>query len=224
MMSSSELSCYPHDVSTPAPPSNRFEKRRAGTRQALIRAARQILAESGDTGASIQAIAERADVGFGSFYNHFESKADLFDAAVEDALEEYGAVIDELLDGIEDPAERVAGGVRISVRLGASHPEIAQILRHRGLAHIFSDRGLAPRALQDLERGTASGRFDPPDPVIALCAMGGSLLALLELPYSRPEIDTAAAANDLAETVLRMLGVASREAREIARGPFPGAD
>ncbi|MER5519894.1 helix-turn-helix domain-containing protein, partial [Streptomyces sp. NPDC002763] len=31
----------------------------------------------GDTSASIQAIAERADVGFGSFYNHFDSKAEL---------------------------------------------------------------------------------------------------------------------------------------------------
>ncbi|MEU2778010.1 TetR/AcrR family transcriptional regulator, partial [Streptomyces sp. NPDC007162] len=66
---------------TSAPPRNRFERRRAETRQALIRAARQILAETGDTSASIQAIAERADVGFGSFYNHFESKTELFDAS-----------------------------------------------------------------------------------------------------------------------------------------------
>ncbi|MYW21020.1 TetR family transcriptional regulator, partial [Streptomyces sp. SID2955] len=73
---------------TPAAPLNRFERRRAETRQALIRAARQILAETGDTSASIQAIAERADVGFGSFYNHFESKAQLFDEAVRDALDE----------------------------------------------------------------------------------------------------------------------------------------
>ncbi|MYS93424.1 MULTISPECIES: helix-turn-helix domain-containing protein, partial [Streptomyces] len=64
---------------TSAPPSNRFERRRAETRRALIHAARQILAETGDTSASIQAIAERADVGFGSFYNHFESKTELFE-------------------------------------------------------------------------------------------------------------------------------------------------
>ncbi|MFE5084180.1 TetR/AcrR family transcriptional regulator [Streptomyces mirabilis] len=65
---------------------------------------RQILAESGDTSASFQAIAERADVSFGSFYNHFTSKAELFDAAVADALHEYGQAIDEHVHGIQDPA------------------------------------------------------------------------------------------------------------------------
>ena len=208
----------------PTSPStgNRFEKRRAETRQALIRAARQILAESGDTSASIQAIAERADVGFGSFYNHFESKADLFDAAVADALEEYATVTDELLRGVEDPAERVAGGVRISVRLAASHPEIAQILRHRGLAHIYSDRGLAERALHDVELGVAAGRFTVTDPIVALSALGGSLLALLELGYAQPDLDFERIAQTMAEMMLRMLGVPVDEARDVASRPCPG--
>src|SRR5688500_6649399 len=97
-----------------APPGNRFERRRAETRGALVRAARQILAETGDTSASIQAIAERADVGFGSFYNHFESKTELFEAAVQDALEEYGQTFDDRLREIDDPAELVAAGFRLS--------------------------------------------------------------------------------------------------------------
>src|SRR3954471_24173627 len=98
---------------TSAPPRNRFERRRAETRQALVGAARQILAETGDTSASIQTIAERADVGFGSFYNHFESKTELFDAAVVDALEELGQTFDEHLQNIDDPAELVAAGLRL---------------------------------------------------------------------------------------------------------------
>jgi len=209
---------------TPAPTGNRFEKRRAETRQALVRAARQILAESGDTSASIQAIAERADVGFGSFYNHFESKADLFDAAVGDALEEYGAVVDDLLSGVEDPAERVAGGVRISVRLAGSHPEIVQILRHRGLAHIYTDRGLAERALRDVETGVATGRFSVAEPVVALSALGGSLLALLELGYAKPDLDFDLTAQTMAEMMLRMLGVPADEAHDVAWGPYPGSE
>ncbi|MFE2738027.1 TetR/AcrR family transcriptional regulator [Streptomyces sp. NPDC059349] len=70
------------------PRRNRFERRRAQTRQALVRAARQILAESGGTKASVHAVAERADVGLRSVYNHFTGKSGLFDAAVDDALEE----------------------------------------------------------------------------------------------------------------------------------------
>lgn len=219
---------------TSAPPSNRFARRRAETRQALVRAARQILAESGDTSVSIQAIADRADVGFGSFYNHFESKTALFDAAVADALDEYGQAIDEAVQEIDDPAELVAAGVRLSAKMAGSHPEIMQILRHRGLGQILppardsvrageapSDRGLAPRALRDLERGVASGRFAPLEPTVALSAMGGALLALLELRFARPDIDGDEAGANLAEMVLRMLGVPPDDAHEVARRALP---
>ncbi|MFI5551945.1 TetR/AcrR family transcriptional regulator [Streptomyces sp. NPDC051738] len=208
-------------MSTSALPRNRFERRRAETRQALVRAARQILAETGDTSASIQAIAERADVGFGSFYNHFESKTELFDAAVKDALEELGQTFDEHLEGIDDPAELVAAGFRLSARMAESRPELMQVLRHRGLGHIHSDSGLAPRALRDLEVGVASGRFVIVDPVAALTAVGGSLLALLELRFARPELDGDEAASNLAEMLLRMLGVPPEDARDVARRPLP---
>ncbi|MGY5014348.1 TetR/AcrR family transcriptional regulator [Streptomyces sp. 900105755] len=206
---------------TSAPPRNRFERRRAETRQALVRAARQILAETGDTSASIQAIAERADVGFGSFYNHFESKAELFDAAVTDALEEFGQVIDELVEGIDDPAELVAAGFRLAARMADSHPELMRILRDRGLAHIHSERGLSPRALRDLERGIASGRFTGTDPTTALSALGGTLLSLVALRLARPDLDGDEAAADLAAMGLRMLGLAPDDAHEVTRRPLP---
>ncbi|MFF7394176.1 TetR family transcriptional regulator [Streptomyces scabiei] len=206
---------------TSAPPSNRFERRRAETRRSLVRAARQILAETGDTGASIQAIAERADVGFGSFYNHFESKAELFDAAVTDALEEFGQAFDERLTGIDDPAELVAAGFRLSARMADSHPELMQVLRRRGLGYLHSDNGLTVRALRDLQAGIASGRFTAVEPVVALSALGGTLLSLAELRFARPDLDGDEAAVNLAEMVLRMLGVPSDDAHEVARRPLP---
>ncbi|MFG2961679.1 TetR/AcrR family transcriptional regulator [Streptomyces sp. NPDC048288] len=208
---------------TSAPPSNRFERRRAETRQALVRAARRILAETGDTGASIQAIAERADVGFGSFYNHFDSKTELFEAAVVDALEEFGRTFDERLAGIDDPAELVAAGFRLSARMADSHPELMQVLRRRGLGHIHSENGLTTRAVRDVQVGMDSGRFTVVDPAVALSALGGTLLSLVELRFARPEIDGDEAAANLAEMVLRMLGVPPDDAREVARRPLPDA-
>ncbi|NUP21359.1 MAG: TetR/AcrR family transcriptional regulator [Streptomyces sp.] len=205
-------------------PNNRFERRRAETRGALVRAARQILAETGDTSASIQAIAERADVGFGSFYNHFDSKTELFETAVVDAMEEFGQAFDEHLTGIDDPAELVAAGFRLSARMADSHPELMQVLRRRGLGHIHADNGLARRALRDLEVGIASGRFSAFDPVVALTALGGTLLALVELRFARPEVDGDEAAVDLAEMVLRMLGLSADDAHEVARRPLPDLD
>ncbi|MFE7853791.1 TetR/AcrR family transcriptional regulator [Streptomyces sp. NPDC057403] len=207
---------------TSAPPGNRFERRRAETRRALVRAARQILAETGDTGVSIQVIAERADVGFGSFYNHFESKTELFEAAVIDALEEFGQSFDERLSGLDDPAELVAAGFRLSARMADTRPELMQVLRRRGLGYIHSDNGLARRAVRDLEAGMASGRFTAVDPAVALSALGGTLLSLAELRFARPDLDGDEAAVNLAEMVLLMLGVPADDAHEVARRPLPG--
>ncbi|MER6632658.1 TetR/AcrR family transcriptional regulator [Streptomyces sp. NPDC000987] len=204
-----------------APSRNRFERRRAETRQALVGAARQILAETGDTSVSIQAIAERADVGFGSFYNHFASKTELFDAAVVDALEEFGRTFDERLAGIDDPAELVAAGFRLSARMTGSHPELMQVLRRRGLGYLHTDNGLSSRARRDLASGIASGRFTAVEPAVALSALGGTLLSLLELKFSRPDLDGDEAASHLAEMVLRMLGLSADDAREVARRPLP---
>lgn len=207
----------------PASPRNRFERRRAETRQALVRAARKLLADSGDTSASIRTIAELADVGFGSFYNHFTGKPDLFDAAVADALEEFARAVDSHLYGVDDPAERLASGMRLSARMAGSHPEIMRILCHSELGRICAGRGLAPRARHDVEQGMTSGRFTVDDPMIALTALNGSLLALLQLWLYQPEADGDQAAGKMAEMLLHMLGLSADEARDLTRRPLPVA-
>ncbi|GAA3135491.1 hypothetical protein GCM10017687_59750 [Streptomyces echinatus] len=57
-----------------------------------------------------------------------------------------GAVHDPAREtrGIDDPAELVAAGFRLTARMADSHPELMRILRDRGLAHIHSERGLSP--------------------------------------------------------------------------------
>src|SRR6476619_2665988 len=65
----------------------RLDRRKARTRQALIDAAVRLIAAGRGERASIQEITEAADIGFGSFYNHFESKEELFRTASEDLLE-----------------------------------------------------------------------------------------------------------------------------------------
>ncbi|MFD4415325.1 hypothetical protein ACFVXW_37385 [Streptomyces sp. NPDC058251] len=122
-------SAPPRRMPTSAPPRNRSERRRAETRQALVRADRRILAWTGDTGTSIHAIAERADTA--------------------------------------DP----------SVALTAL---------------------TAPTALT---------------------ALGGSLPALVEPRFARPDLDGDDAASNLAETLLRMPGVPPEDARDIVRRP-----
>ncbi|MDT0343387.1 TetR/AcrR family transcriptional regulator [Streptomyces litchfieldiae] len=205
---------------TTQPALNRFARRRAVTRQALIGAARRILAERGTGDVSIQEIADRADVGFGSFYNHFSSKAELFSAAVGEALEDYGHELDAVAGGLGDPAEKFAASVRLTMAMVQSRPELMRVLRNSGLDHVHSGRGLGPRALRDIEEGVAAGRFTVDDPVVALSAASGALLGLVDLRLREPAGAAPGDGERMAELVLRMLGVPVAEAREIATRPL----
>ncbi len=63
----------------------RAARRPAQTRNPLplLDAAVQLMAEKGMEGGTINEITEAADVGFGSFYNHFESKEAIYAALLE---------------------------------------------------------------------------------------------------------------------------------------------
>jgi AcrR family transcriptional regulator len=202
-------------------PVTRTERRKALTRQKLIDAARAFLASDTHSTASIQDITDAADVGFGSFYNHFSSKAELFEAAVSEVLEELGQLLDGLSSDVADPAMAFAQSVRLTARLAVARPETAQVLVRHGMAYIDADDGLAPRALRDIETGVAAGRFQVNNPRLALANTAGALLAILHVSLSHPDTVTDATCDEAAEQLLRMLGVPLDEAHEIATAPLP---
>ena len=170
-----------------APKVTRLDRRKARTRQALIDAAVRLIAEGRGDRASIPEITEEADIGFGSFYNHFDSKEQLFQTASEEVLERWGQLIDRASAGLTDPAELFAVGTRITGRLGWTHPDIAGFLTGTGLGVLDIPTGLVPRALRDIQAGQVAGRFTVPDPEIALSAAVGGMLGLLRMCQRHPE-------------------------------------
>jgi AcrR family transcriptional regulator len=200
---------------------SRLDRRKAQTRQALIDAAVRLIAEGRGDRASIAEITEEADIGFGSFYNHFESKEQLFQTASEEVLERWGQLIDQASAGITDPAEIFAVGTRISGRLGWTHPDIAGFLTGAGLAALDIPSGLAPRALRDIQAGQAAGRFTVSDAEIALSAVAGGLIGLLRMCQRHPDRVTETTVDQLAEAELRLLGVSADEAARLTALPLP---
>jgi AcrR family transcriptional regulator len=202
-------------------PASRVDRRKERTRRALLDAARRILAERGTTDVSIQEITDTADVGFGSFYNHFETKADLFQTVVSEVLEEYGAALDQACEQLDDAAEIYAVGVRMTTRLATTQPAVAQVLVRVGFSYAWSERGLAARALRDIRRGMAQGRFTVDDARLGLVSTAGCVLAFITLALERPGEMSDADADDLAEMLLTMLGMAHVAAAEVAHRPLP---
>ena len=204
----------------PTRPS-RLDRRKAQTRQALIGAAIRLIGEGRGDRASIQEITEEADIGFGSFYNHFESKEALFQSAFAEVLERWGELIDDACAGISDPAEVLATSIRISGRLCWAQPEIARFLVGAGMDLLNADFGLAPRARRDIQAGLRAGRFQVPSAEVALTVLAGGLLGLIRLRLRDPDGVGDAAVDWLAEVTLRMLGLADAEAARIATLPLP---
>ncbi len=200
--------------------SARGAQRRARTRSALVKAAQQLLAEN-RTNVAILEITQLADVGMGSFYNHFESREQLFEAAVDDALELQGAFLDELADDLDDPAEVFARSFRLVGRLHRPLPELSKVILSQGAALVTADRGLAPRALRDIRGAVAAGRFTVADPTAALLVVGGAALALGQHVHEHPEEDDALLADTVTESLLVMLGLAPDEARAVVGRELP---
>lgn len=201
---------------------NRLDRRKARTRAALIRAAQTLIAE-GRTNVPILEITQAADVGMGSFYNHFETKEELFDAAVESVMDAYGQLLDTLTADIDDPAEVFATSFRLAGRLHRREPELSRVLLNNALRLLSSEEGLAPRARRDIQAGIDAGVFKVDDVDLAVTMSAGALVCLGQLLHDQPGRDDGAAADRLAEDLLRVYGVPAKQARRICSLPLPDA-
>ncbi|WP_431969907.1 TetR/AcrR family transcriptional regulator [Nocardia sp. bgisy134] len=199
---------------------NRLERRKARTRAALVSAAQALLAE-GKLNVPILEITQAADVGMGSFYNHFHSREELYQAAIEEALDQHGALLDVLCEDMDDPAQVFAQSFRLTGRLHRLNPTLSKVLLNDGLNLARSSRGLAPRARRDIEAAVRAGRFHVGDPELAMTIVTGAALCLGQLLHDRPERDDAEAADQVTEDLLRMFGLPADEAREICARPLP---
>jgi AcrR family transcriptional regulator len=200
---------------------NRGARRRARTRARLVEAARVLIARQGVEATRINEITEEADVGFGSFYNHFASKDEIVEAVLAETLHAQGAAIDALTRDLEDPAEVVAVAHRYFVDLARTDPDWAWLLVRLDITHQVAWGALGPFAMRDLRRGLKTKRFEVPDAAIVVHASGGALLAVM-----RAVLDGSAGRNageHHATGVLRMFGVDPAEAAEIASRPLPVA-
>ena len=204
-----------------APRPSRLDRRKERTRQALIGAAVELIANGRGDRASIQEITDAADIGFGSFYNHFDTKDELFATASAELLERWGQMIDRACEGISDPAEIFAVSFRISGRLGWTHPEMARFITGSGLSLLDTRTGLAPRALRDIRAGQNAGSFAALDAGVVLSGVAGGLIGLLRLGQDHPDRMNEQVVDQLAEAILRLLGVPAGEAARLATLPIP---
>lgn len=209
----------------------RGERRKLATRASLLDAAFKLMATRGIDAIAISEITEAADVGAGSFYNHFESKEAIHAAVTQRVFDQFADALEASVGHLADPAEVIAVSVRQTISRAAREPDWGRFLLREGYSGRALSQGLGPRLRRDIRAGVASSRLKLFDPALCFAAVGGTVLAAVasqirapqaargdELALRGPAIPERAAA-----MVLVILGLSEEEAVRVANRPLPAA-
>lgn len=207
------------DKASPKPPLGRVAKRQERNRQALLDAGYRLISERGIDAATMQEIAQLADVGAGTVYSYFQSKESLAVAVMEEVMRNLGVRIEEVTDTFDDPAQVYAFGVRTVIEAATGDRRWKQLLNRPDVIADAMFRCMGPFAIRDLENATKAGRFKVADASLtwkmATYAIVGVSLAVAREEISGPVIQ---------ETVVRLLcmtGIGEAQAIDLANRPRP---
>ena len=196
------------------------------SRKRIVDAARQVFFEQGFERANLDEVARRAGLAKGTIYRHFESKAELY----VEILAQNADTFVERMTRVIDPRVPAADQIRHLARFYFDH-YTTQLEYFRIFWAIDNQRliGQLPpnlvelvtkvwkRALlllaQVIERGVASGEFEPCDPWLSASVVwvgANAVIQTLEVPERRSlwERDVALVYHETIELFLR--GLAKR--------------
>lgn len=166
------------------------QARMDGRRDALLDAARALLADEGYAGCTVAAVAARARIATGSVYRHFPSKSVL-------AVELFRSVVTAEVDAVSaaarrpaDPVAGVAAAAETFARRALRRPRLAYALLAEPVdTAVEAERLVFRRAFRDvfadrIAEGTASGRLPRQDPQMTAAALVGACAEALIGPLS----------------------------------------
>lgn len=203
----------------PASRSPRVEKRRRQARAKILRAAEKLLRARSVDDVTIAQITEAADVGYGTFYVHFQTKHDVMVAIAREKADRLTGRLDVLTAPMLDPAEVVAVAVRYVLRGIKEDPLWRWFVLGSGMPMERLRECVEISAVRDFVRGREAGRFRWDSEQVLVAFVGGAILGVLsdgatrELPEDAPE--------QAAELLLATLGVPRDEAAIIAHRRLP---
>lgn len=188
----------------------------------IHQAAMKLFAEKGSTQISISELAECAGVARGTIYNNVGSLDHLFDEVAANLANEMTELVTSRFGEIEDPARRLSIGVRLFIKRASDEPAWGHFL----MTFAFNSDSVREvwigQPMLDLINGVGHQRYHIGTDQIptALGIIGGSVIAAMHLVRSGMKT-WRDAGQDVAELVLRGLGINPDEARTLSRCDLP---
>jgi len=180
-------------------------------------AGQQLLSRRPIDAVTVDDIVQAAEVGKGSFYNHFTDRDALARAISAQIRSKVENAIGRANAGVEDPARRLARAVCTYLRFALDEPEPAGVLVHIHSGHTSLNAPLNRGLVEDLETGLASGRFEVATVESgALYVLGVTQLALVRIVQEQNRAFAISLSQQMCALVLRGLGIDGAEADRIA--------
>ena len=139
----------------------RIVRRKRATRARLREAAYEVISEIGVDAAKIKDITDRADVGFGTFYNYFTTKDDLANQVLDCVIYDFGRrnVIATRALRKQDPALVMPVSIRLVIREAMQTPMWQWWALRPDLLFNRMRTGFRPFATRDMQDGLDRGIF-----------------------------------------------------------------
>lgn len=197
--------------------ARRASPRAERTRLALIGAGRQLYSRRPIDAVTVDEIVQAAEVGKGSFYNHFADREALVRAIAGDIRATVEAAVTRANSGVDDPARRVARAVCAYLRFALDESEAAGVLVHIHSGHTSLSAPLNQGLVHDIETGLASGRFAVATVESGvLYVLGVTQLALVRVVQESTKPLVVSLGQQMTTLILKGFGVPAAEADLIA--------
>src|ERR1700730_3150313 len=189
-------------VSRPSPSTDSPRRSRARRGQGellhaeILEAAERLLVSTGDESAlSIRAIAEAVGVTPPSIYLHFADRNELVFAVVEDQFRHLDEVMQQAVEGIDDPLARITRRGRAYIDFGLANPEHYRLLmmgRPDCTPERFLDERLVSTSafghlLEDVQAAIEAGQLRFDDPVLVSCGLWMVVHGITSLLIAKPD-------------------------------------
>jgi AcrR family transcriptional regulator len=180
-------------------------------------AGRRLLSQRPIDAVTVDDIVQAAEVGKGSFYNHFTDREALARAITTQIRASIESAVARANAGVDDPARRMARAVCTYLRYALDEPEQAGVLVHIHTGHTSLTAPLNRGLVEDIETGLATGRFDVATVESGvLYVLGVTQLALVRIVQEPIQAFAISLSQQMCALVLRGLGLQKLEADQIA--------
>ena len=202
-----------------APQTGRKSAYVARNRTALIKSAQEVFTKRGSE-ATVEDIAEHAEVSVSTIYAHFETKDDLFKVAITSAQSDWLEFAAQIAQTSTDPLVRLITPARLLLRLKKTHPFYAE-LNARNIKEVqFATPILSSGFKDHVLALIASGDLEMDNPQIRLENFSGCMMVAFQRHIIDPKAKEIDADNAI-EIALGMLNISPAKAKKLAHTPLP---